>query len=91
MRDCADLRRDKHLSVAHMPRHGHLRCGDLSGFGNLQGFPDLPRLRNLSRDPDMRQHGDVSECQFLSGHAHMRRYDHLLRIGGGNLRWRADV
>ena len=39
----------------------------------------------------MRQHGDLSECQYLSGYAHMRGHDYLLRLGGGNLRRRADV
>jgi len=53
MRKCADLRRDEHLSVVHLSGHGHLWRGDLSGFSDLQGFPDLPRLRNLSRDTDV--------------------------------------
>lgn len=77
LRQCSDLRRDKHLSVAHLSGHCHLWRGDLSGFGDLQGFPVLPRLCNLSRDPNLRRCGNMSESQYMSGNADLPWYDHM--------------
>lgn len=78
------LHRSAHLCCRHrdLPRsilsgYGDLRCGNLSGFSDLQGCLDLPRLPDLSWDRNLRQHGNMYEYQFLSGYAHLRRYDHV--------------